>query len=52
MRLRSRIGAVSLAAALSLSGSAVALADETPKGSQRAEVTQQNTAVIHVEGMT
>jgi hypothetical protein len=52
MRLRSRIGAVSLAAALSLTGTAVAWPDETPKGAERAEVTQQNTAVIHVEGMT
>jgi hypothetical protein len=51
MRLRSRIGAVSLAAALSFSGSLVAFADDTP-GAQRAGVTQQNTAVIHVEGMT
>lgn len=51
MRFRSRIGAVSLAAALSLSGSLVAFADDTP-GAQRAEVTQQNTAVILVEGMT
>ena len=51
MRLRSRIGAVSLAAALSMSGSLVAFADDTP-GAQRDEVTQQNTAVIHVEGMS
>jgi hypothetical protein len=52
MRFRSRVGAVSLAAALSLTGGVVAWADETPKGTERAEVTQQNTAVIHVEGMT
>lgn len=51
MRLRSRIGAVSLAAALSICGSPVAFADDTP-GAQRDEGTQQNTAVIHVEGMT
>lgn len=51
MRLRSRIGAVSLAAALSFTGSVAAFADDTP-GAQREGVTQQNTAVIHVEGMT
>lgn len=51
MRLRSRIGAVSLAAALSFTGSVAALADDTP-AAQREGVTQQNAAVIHVEGMT
>lgn len=51
MRLRSRIGAVSLAAALTFTGSAAAFADDTP-GAQREGATQQNTAVLHVEGMT
>jgi hypothetical protein len=51
MRLQ-RVGAVTLAAALSLSGIAVR-ADETPKDSQRAEgVKQQNAATLTVEGMT
>ena len=51
MRMHGRIGAVALTASLSLTGSLVAQADETP-GAQRAGVSQQNAAVIHVEGMT
>lgn len=51
MRLQ-RIGAVTLATALSLCGAAVVQADETPK-EQRAEgVKQQNSATLNVEGMT
>jgi hypothetical protein len=52
MRLCSRIGAVSLAVALSLSGTAQVLADETPKAPQNAESAQYNAATLNVEGMT
>lgn len=51
MRLQSRVGAVGLAVALSFTGGAAASADETPSA-QREGATQQNAAVLHVEGMT
>jgi hypothetical protein len=51
MRLHGRLGAVVIAGALALTGSATTFADETP-GTQRDAFTAVNTAVIHVEGMT